>query len=66
MAFTGADGEASTICLMQNMSTANGVEALMEKRWHTEARWGAWGVWGGDNAVIAASCGAKAYRRRRL
>lgn len=40
MAFTGADGEASTICLMQNMSTANSVEALMEKRWHTEARWG--------------------------
>lgn len=63
MAFTGADGEASTICLMQNMSTANSVEALMEKRWHTEARVGGWG---GDNAVIAASCGAKVYRRRRL
>lgn len=65
MAFTGADGEASTICLMQNMSTANSVEALMEKRRHTEAKWGRLG-WGGDNVVIAASCGAKVYRRRRL
>lgn len=35
MAFTGGDGKAFTICLMQNMSRASAqMEALIGKRWH--------------------------------